>query len=65
MQLILLVVGLILVLVSPPLFASAVTVGWICLAVFAAICLIQLVFFIFAASVVSSQSKSFNKRTRW
>ncbi len=58
MQLFLLVAGLVLLLVSPPLFAGAATVGWIFIGVFAAITLIQITIWLLAIWGISKASKS-------
>lgn len=62
MQIVLLVIGLVLVIALPTLFTGAAAVGWICLAVFALITVIQLAALLFVGAAVRgpSRSRSFN-----
>ena len=62
MQIILLVIGLILVIALPTLFTGAAAVGWICLGVFAAITLFQLIAF---GLVAWGGSKAVKSTRRW
>lgn len=61
MQVILLIAGLILLLVNPPLFAAAGTVGLICLIVFGAITLFQIIAFL-GVAIFGAKSVSRNRR---
>lgn len=64
-QILLLIGGLVLLLVSPPLFAGAATVGWILLAVFVFITLWQIAVLIFASRQVSKVRRGFDPWDRF
>lgn len=61
MQLFLVIAGLILLLVHPPLFAGAATAGAICLIVAAVITVIQVALFVFGARKIKRAQDEFRR----